>query len=172
MKNRSWALVAAVALPTVLAACQVQWVSAYDEQTDRNVTAYQEKMNVFFEELKDSSWPACSYESNTDFYAEASADATVILTRAQSIQKNSQTIRQTQALKDNLGEVRTTHRDSDEDEDCLSEDYVTLSQGFMNQVVRAILWLELGKKRQLGSVSKDDQLPATTLPDSMMPTRE
>lgn len=156
------------ALPIVLAlasiaACQVQWVSDYDEQTDRAVTGYQKKMNKFFEQLKDEGWPECSYAESSDFYAEARSDATAILTRAQALRKNGQTVRQAESLRNNLDEVRSTHKESDGDQDCLSEPYVTTSQDFMNQIVRAILWLEQGKKRQFGQAD---------LPASMIPKRE
>ena len=99
-----------VGLLALLGACQVQWISLYDEQTDRNVTAYQKKMNSYFERLKDLDWPACSYDANKDFYADAMGDATVILTRAESLQNNSQTVQQTTALKNNLIEVRDTQQ--------------------------------------------------------------
>lgn len=155
-------------LPIVFAlvavtACQVRWVSEYDEQTDRAVTAYQQKMNTYFEQLREKDWPECSYAASTDFYADASSDTIAILTRAQSLPKNDQTIRQAEALKDNLHEVRITHKESDADQACLSVPYVAKSQDFMNQIVRAILWLEQGKKRTFGQAE---------LPDTLTPERE
>ncbi len=174
MKNKLGAF-ATVVLFATLAACQVQWVSMYDEQTDSNVTAYQKKMNTYFERLKGLDWPECSYDSHKDFYADALGDATVILTRAQSIQKNDSTITQTTSLKANLEEVRMTHEDSDTPDDstgvgdCLSDDYVRKSQDFLNQIVRATLWLEQGKKRQFGKVSKDEEPSATRLPSALTP---
>ena len=145
---------------TLLAACQVQWVSDYDEQTDRAVTDYQKKMNTFFEQLKEEGWPECSYAGSRDFYAEARSEATAILTRAQSLRQNGQTVRQAESLRNNLDEVRVTHKESDSTRECLSGPYVTKSQDFMNQVVRAILWLEQGKKRQFGN----PELPASLIP--------
>lgn len=173
--NNKLAVFAAVISLTTLAACQVQWISLYDEQTDQNVTAYQRNMNSYFERLKDKDWPDCSYDANKEFYADAIGDATVILTRAQSLQKNDQTVQQTSALKANLLEVRDTHKDSDTPDpatgagECLSNDYVRKSQEFMNQIVRATLWLEQGKKRQFGKVSKDEGAPATRLPSTLKP---
>jgi hypothetical protein len=173
--NKRLGVFATVGLLALLGACQVQWISLYDEQTDRNVTAYQKNMNSHFERLKDLDWPECSYDANKDFYADALGDATVILTRAESLQKNSQTIQQTTALKDNLVEVRDTHKDSDTPDpttgagECLSDDYIRKSQDFTNQIIRATLWLEQGKKRQFGKVSKEENPPAKTLPSSLEP---
>lgn len=172
MKLQKCMVLTGAIVAVALEGCQVQWVSKYDEQTDRNVTSYQKNLNIYFERLKELSWPECSYASNSNSYASALGDATVILTRAQSLQKNDQTIVQATALKDNLIEVKTTHKDSDSDQECLSEDYIRKSQEFMNQIVRAILWLEQGKKRQLGKVTRDSQEPSTTLPDSLKPKQD
>lgn len=160
--QRRLTLSVAVAVAS-LPACQVQWVSQYDEVTDRTVTAYQQKMNTYFEQLKEKGWPECSYAASMEFYPAASSDAIAILTRTQSLPKNDQTVRQAEALKNNLYEVRRTHKESDADEECLSGPYVSKSQDFMNQIVRAILWLEHGKKRSPGRAE---------LPDSLMPQRE
>ncbi len=140
----------------LLLGCQVQWVSEYDEQTDKSVTQYQRAFNVFSYHLADAeSYPNCGYQNFANRYAELLAEAIVIHTRAQSIALNTQTVEQTDALVKNLREIQLTHKETDLDEECLSTGYIAQSSALMNQVVRAILFLEQGKKRKYVKVDHD-----------------
>lgn len=140
---------------TVLAGCQVQWVSEYDEKTDAGVTQFQQAYNVFsYELMAKTTYPACSYSNFATTYAQLAADAMVIHTRAQAIPLNSHTVLQTDALVKNLLELRRTHQETDTDEECLSSSYIAQSSNLMNQVVRAILSLEIAKKRKYIKVTE------------------
>ena len=164
-------ILSAVISVAILAGCQVQWVAQYDEQTDNNVTAYQKKFNLFAEGLIDKSWPECSYENNADSYADLVSDTTLILTRAQSIPLNSHTITQTTALKASIKDIRETHQENDPEEECPSSGYLEQSQNLMNQTIRAILWLEQGKKRKyLKAETEESRSAQPALPANVIPS--
>ena len=161
----------ALALPVcfflLLSSCQVQWVSMYDETFDRQVTAFQKTTHTHLEKLKTMTWPDCGYDANEDFYIGLVADVQVIVTRAESLEMNDQTVSQAKALRDNTSNLRDTHKASTQA--CLSDSYLAMSQRLFDQIVRATLWLEHGKKRKFLNSAKEDQEQRDTLPTNLIP---
>jgi hypothetical protein len=75
LRHSATTLVAAVLIAALSACAPVKLVSDYDEQTDKAVTALQKKVATFLIGLGDEvGTPACTYENNKAFYADAKVD--------------------------------------------------------------------------------------------------
>ncbi len=164
-----WALICVAFFAT--ACTQVQFVSQYDQVTDEGVTALQKKVSQHISTLQGQVAPECRYSHHKDFYLDAMSDVSVLITRAEILNvddRNSQTLSQLRDVGENLEDLRKLHEeiepppptddeDNEADEDsnagCLSTDAVELTGNIMDTMFRAILRLEIAKKRELDSAN-------------------
>lgn len=140
--------VAALLVAAFVAGCPVQFISLYDEQTDRAVTALQRKVDNFLVRLEGQSKPPeCTHENHRRFYEEARVDLSAIQVRAGAISQNERTVEQLGLLASSLGSLEKLHRLKGR-QDCLDADQLAPLRSNFNTSFTAILKLELAKKRQ------------------------
>lgn len=134
---------ALLALALALSGCTVKLVSAYDETTDKNVTALQKKTEAHLVALEAAEGlPECKYEKHKQFYKEAKVDVSSIAVRAAAIPKNEITTKQTVLLSNSLDNLEELHKIA-----CLSKDQIAPLRIQFNSSFTAILKLELAKRR-------------------------
>jgi hypothetical protein len=130
-----------------LAACTVKLISSYDEQTDKNVTDLQRKLEAFFVKLDGlQALPDCTYEKNKEFYDQAKVDVSAIQVRAAAIPQNEITSEQVTLLGKNLETLEKLHKGKG-DKRCISPDELKPLRNAFTASFTAILKLELAKKR-------------------------
>jgi hypothetical protein len=143
----------------LLTGCQVRFVSEYDLDTDEGVSALQADVTAHFATLEQLAVgpngqpisPACKFENFREVYAQFSAQAHVLKVRNEVRDKNELTVAQLGLLEQNLADLLpATHRDGDGA--CMTRGAVTVARATMDQLFRAILKLELGKKYFRGGV--------------------
>jgi hypothetical protein len=138
------------------AACQVALMAQYDEQTDQQVSALQrdvemhltrmEKLAVGFDGT--AQHPKCDFATQQEFYSNAEATTQALITRNAVRPKNTQTQQQLGLLLENLKSLEELHRGSPPDPThCLSVGNIQIAHETMAQMFRAILNLELAKRR-------------------------
>jgi hypothetical protein len=143
--NRNRFSVASALLVTLLmlSACSIRLISAYDETTDKAVTALQNKTETHFVALESlEGRPGCEYEKSKVFYDQAKVDISAIEVRAAAIPKNEITTLQAQLLAQNLEALRKLHKIS-----CLSVWQIDPLRIQFNSSYTAILKEELAKRR-------------------------
>ena len=159
--NRYFSFAASLIL-LFASACTVHWVSDYDAETDRNVTALQKKVSSHLLALASETAPECFYANHAAFYIDALSDAQVILTRAEALNVdglNAQTVTQIRSTIDSLKVLQDLHRSQSEGPRpaCIGpaaqEELVTA----FDIAFRAILTFELAKKRQLTQAVTTDE---------------
>lgn len=128
---------------SVLLACSVKLISNYDEQIDQSATSLQKDMDRFLTRLIADPQP--SYEKSKDFYDEYAVELRSLLLRAQSHPKNTQTEQQIQLMMKSLEDLRTMHQAGPIDDDVLKT-----TRDLFNQSWKAIITLEMAKKRGQG----------------------
>ena len=133
--------------------CTVQYVSQYDAVTDQGVTALQSKVTGHLTTLMTANESNCAFSNHEAFYVEASADIDALITRAEIVNDqtegdlNSQTMSQLAGLKASIADLRNTHQGASNG--CLSADAAEITLELLNTTFRAILTLEIAKKREL-----------------------
>jgi len=143
-------------------ACQVQYVSNYDPETDQNVTALQKKVSTHLIGLRGQQPPDCFYANHEAFYNDALSDAQVILTRAQAINAdglNALTVRQMQLTSDSLNELRDLHRTVSNENLCISDESLIDLNTLFNAQFESILAFEIAKKRTLSEAEPIKEQP-------------
>ncbi|MDJ0908736.1 MAG: hypothetical protein QNI99_06065 [Woeseiaceae bacterium] len=155
MRQRQFGMWAIICLAFLATACApVQYVSQYDAVTDQGVTALQSKVNVHLTTLMAANESNCAFSNHENFYAEASADVDALIVRAEIVNDqiegnlNRQTIGQLTGLKASITDLRDTHAGAG----CLSADAAGIALDLLNTTFRAILILEIAKKRELTTV--------------------
>ena len=139
---------AALLVAALVSGCPVQFISLYDEQTDKAVTALQRKVDSFLVRLEGQSKPPeCSHESHRRFYEEARVDLSGIQVRAGASAQNEKTVEQLALLASSLGSLEKLHRLKGR-QACLEADELAPLRSNFNTSFTAILKLELAKKRQ------------------------
>lgn len=124
-------------------ACTVQFISDYDEQTDKAVTALQRKTERHLAALQRNAQPGkCEYGRFEKFYEEAQVDASAIVVRAEALPRNTLTTQQARLLAENFTLLEARHRAG-----CLHPDEITPLRATFNAGFTAILKLEFEKKR-------------------------
>ena len=137
----------ALLLALTLAACAVRFVSEYDDVLDRTATETQQKVTVLFNQLQDPSSPSRRYDKARETYDEIAGDLHAMRTRAEANNaggRNADTLTIITTLEDNLELVREQHRLSPRG---LPSDFVRPAQELMDVQFRALIQLELAKKR-------------------------
>lgn len=150
----------------LFAACQVQFISTYDETTDRGVTEVQRSLESHLGRLEDlaleppgleSLVEDCKPDRFDDTYRELKTNVQLLVVRNEARDKNTLT---TQQLKDLSGSIdllrelqverygltdaeRPDIRPGDR---CMNKEMIAASRSSLQQHIRAILTLELAKR--------------------------
>lgn len=163
MRSRIGALIAAGVL---LAGCQLSTMSRYDATTDKGVTALQRGIGRLFTKLETLAAESPALESLTEScrpakfeasYRELQNDLRALIVRNEAREKNELTVRQLTGLRDSLTALQKLQQERYEPADparriaqpgdrCLDAAMVEASRGSLDQHIRAILKLELGKR--------------------------
>ncbi len=123
--------------------CAIKLVSAYDETTDKTVTALQKKTEAHLVTLESvAGLPECTYEKQKAFYNEAKVEVSAIAVRAEAIPKNQITTDMTKLLAQNIEKLESLHKLA-----CLSKEQIIPLRSNFNSSFTAILKLELAKRR-------------------------
>lgn len=129
----------------ILAGCTVQYVSRYDEATERSITSIQKQVETLLQDMGRSlGTPEAAYENYADAYKQLHIDAAMLNVRAQSIAYNRITIEQSRELIGWLNNLETLHKSG-----ISSADILAVSRQQAEQIFVAMLKFELAKKRQL-----------------------
>jgi hypothetical protein len=148
--NRFACLFTAALLALLASGC-VQFISNYDEQTDRSVTALQKKMETFFVKLEgQAGLPECVYDKHKSFYEEAKVDVSGLKLRVEAIPQNTITSEQILLLERSLSTLEALHKTKSArplGENCLSVAEIQPLRANFNISFTSILKLELAKKR-------------------------
>lgn len=135
----------------VLAGCTVQYVSRYDEATERSITSIQRQVETLLQEIELSlGTPEAAYENYADAYKQLHIDTAMLHTRAQAINFNRITIEQCQELIDWLNNLEVLHESGISNGALLA-----IPRQQAEQIFVAMLKFELAKKRQLDSAIID-----------------
>ncbi len=140
-----------VAMLVALSGCTVKLISNYDEQTDKEVTAFQKKVESFLVKLEglDGS-PECTYDYHKSFYEDAKVEVSSIQVRAAALPQNAITTEQVDLLSRSLGSLEELHKGKIKKgigKNCISKDEIQPLRESFNTSFTAILKLELAKKR-------------------------
>lgn len=127
----------------ILSACNIQFISHYDETTDKAVSALQKKMegHLLSLEAKDGL-PECAYSFFQSHYQDLKVDASAIAVRAAALPKNELTAEQVQLLSKSIETLEKLHQIA-----CVSKAQVAPLRIQFNSSFTAILKLELAKRR-------------------------
>jgi hypothetical protein len=140
-------LLACVLLSLAAAGCQVQLVSNYDEVTDSLARTTQGKIDRQFQtwlRLPANS-PALRYDdkSNRDFYADVSADLSVMESRAKAQRLNEVTLGLIANIRDSMDKTEARHRE----DQVLNPATLGLRQREIDFQFQQLIAFELAKKR-------------------------
>ncbi len=136
-----------------LSSCTVQYVSRYDEATERSITAIQRNVESLIQAIERSlGTPEAKYEHYVSAYEQLHIDAAMLNTRAQAIDLNSKTAEQSRLLMGWLNNLEQLHKTGFVNADMLA---VPHQQG--QQIFVAMLKFELAKKRQLDPAIIDEE---------------
>ena len=131
-----------------LAGCTAQYVSRYDEVTERSITSIQRQVETLLQDIEQSLGTAeAAYENYADAYKQLHIDAAMLHTRAQAIDFNRITIEQSQELIGWLNNLKVLHQSG-----IKSGALLAIPRQQAEQIFVAMLKFELAKKRQLDSV--------------------
>jgi hypothetical protein len=131
----------------ITSGCTVTLVSKYDEQTDKNVTALQQKFEAYLIRLEGESFPKCSYASNKAFYDDTKVQISSSQVRANAIPMNKITVEQLDALSKATSGLETSQKMRDDKKSCLPKEIIETDRTMFNSIFTAILKFELAKKR-------------------------
>ena len=132
-------------LTFLLSSCAVQYVSRYDEVTERSITKIQRNVEGLFQKIERSlGAPEAAYEHFESTYEQLHVDAAMLSSRAQAIDNNSITAEQSKLLIAWLENLEELHKTGFTNAGMLA---ITRQQG--EQIFVAMLKFELAKKRQL-----------------------
>ncbi len=150
-RARTVALFCSLAIVLISSGCTVQFVSRYDETTEKSITTIQRDVERLFQEIERSlGTPEARYENYVAVYEQLQIEATMLNTRAQAIDMNSITTEQSEQLIGWLNNLQRLHRTGIPAVDVLA---VTRQQA--RQIFVAMLKFELAKKRQSDTVIVD-----------------
>ena len=134
-------------LTLAVAGCQVHFVSNYDEATDTLARNLQSKIDRQFQ-----SWirmpagsPGLKYDdkANRDFYAEVSADLSVLEGRAKAQPLNQTTVAMIQTIRDSMDKIEALHRQAQ----TISAPALSSVQAQIDFQFQQLIAFELAKKR-------------------------
>jgi len=160
IKNVRWyefKFILAVLLATMIGGCAtIKLVADYDEKIDVGVTELHKLTEEFFIKLestaKEDNDKVEAYTSNKEFYEDAKLKISTIRLRADSIQRNSLTVRMLDKLLNNINRLESDHDEG------ITKGELPAYRGGLTSQFTAILTFELAKKRG----QKADENAATT----------
>lgn len=142
------ACVLSLALVLLGAGCAVQMVAAYDEQTDKAVSALQRKMETLFVDLESQAGtPQADHANYLAFYKEVRVDISAIHMRARARPNNELTVEQIGLLRDSLGRLEEIHRIGITDAAVIAPLRAQFESAFVS-----ILKFEMAKRRRFEKV--------------------
>lgn len=128
----------------VASACSVQYVSRYDATTEQSITIIQRQLEIILNDLeRNLGKPEAEYEHYAEAYKKISVNAKLLSTRAQAIDNNEITIKQSQVLMGFINNLETLHKSG-----ISSSGVVSVLHQQVDQIMVAMLKFELAKKRQ------------------------
>jgi hypothetical protein len=154
-------------LALALSGCStVKLVGDYDEQIDRGVTRLQKDVETFLVKLEESAnKPADKvegFEKNRKFYQDTKVTLSGLRVRADSMERNSITVRMLDRLANNIARLEGMHR-----EGLVKAEIDQSIRGALNAQFTAILTFELAKKR--GEKVDDSKAQSPATPKSVTP---
>lgn len=140
-------LLACTLLSLAAAGCQVQLVSSYDEVTDTLARTTQGKIDRQFQtwlRLPPGS-PGLRYDdkSNRDFYADVSADLSVLESRAKAQPLNEVTVKLIANIREAMDKTEARHRE----DQTFNPATLALRQREIDFQFERLIAFELAKKR-------------------------
>lgn len=118
--------------------CSIRLISNYDELTDHGVTDFQKRIDTYLLQKQVSNPPTYS----DSFYVTTFANLQALETRAMSVPKNSETIKQLTDLDRQIHDLKSIDSTGDH-----NPHYFQHAQVAIDGVCKEILTLELAKKR-------------------------
>lgn len=160
-----WAFVSAILLSMALTGCStIKLVGDYDEQIDKGTTQLQKDAETFLVKLEASADKPKdkveSYEKNKSFYDGMRVSLSGLRVRADSMERNSITVRMLDKLANNFKRLEGMHKDG------LAKAEIDDIRGAINSQFTAILTFELAKKRGEKVDDTKAQSPATPAPQT------
>jgi hypothetical protein len=134
-------------LALAVAGCQVQFVSNYDEATDTLARSLQSKIDRQFQ-----SWirmpagsPGLKYDdkANRDFYADVSADLSVLEARAKAQPLNQTTVAMIETIRNSMDRIEALHKKTQ----TISAPALSGVQAQIDFQFQRLIAFELAKKR-------------------------
>lgn len=141
----------------------IKLVGDYDEQIDRGVTQLQKDVETFLVKLEASTEKSTdmveSYDKNKKFYEDSKVTLSGLRVRADSMERNSITVKMLDHLSNNISRLERMHREG------LAKEEIDKSiRGALNSQFTAILTFELAKKR--GEKIEDAKVVSPSTPKS------
>lgn len=141
----SWVGTLLIAI-TLCGCSTIKLVGDYDEKIDKGVTELQKEVESFLVKLEASAEKPTdkveSHAANKKFYQDAQVAISGLRVRADSMERNSITVRMLDSLNNNIARLQEMHREG------LSRIEIDQSiRGALNAQFTAILTFELAKKR-------------------------
>lgn len=131
-------------LALCLCSCtSIRLISAYDEITDKNISALQEKVSGFFVEIKEViGTEQAQYKHYNSFYRDVKTALEGLQIRANAIDKNELVQQQLVLLAQQLADLETLHKKGFNNTAVLQS-----AQEACNRSFTAIIRLQLALKR-------------------------
>ena len=151
----------ALSMGLALVGCQVTRVSTYDPATDRGITELQQDIDANLTRLEmlaemPKSTAAlkqlCDPEAFTDAYRELNAKLRTLTLRNEARDRNQLTVDQLKLLRENLSnlqaqqKLRYATQAALPGDRCLGTGQLQVNRNSLEQIIRAILTLELAKR--------------------------
>ena len=154
--NRCCSTLAAVLLVCLLAGCRVALISDYDATTDHWITELHQTIDAHLSTLdslsglqEPASIKQCQPDRFTDTYRNIDARMRSLILRNEVRAKNTRTVEQLRLLQSSIGKLQQqqTARYADSDgQPCMSSEQVQVNREMLEQLIRAVLKLELSKR--------------------------
>lgn len=154
-------LATALSIALNLAGCQVSRVSTYDPETDRSVTELQQDIDLHLttlEMLADkpkstaSLQQQCDPEQFVEVYRKLNAKLRTLTLRNEARDRNQLTVDQLHLLHENLSNLQSQQKlryatqSAAPGDRCLGTGQLQVNRNSLEQIIRAILTLELAKR--------------------------
>lgn len=137
-----------------LNACTVQYVSRYDEATERSITSIQRTVEGLLQSIESRlGTPEADYENFAETYEQLHVDAALLNTRAQAIELNSITAEQSALLIGWLENLESLHKTGFPN----VPEVLLIPKQQASQIFVAMLRFELAKKRELVTPTIDGE---------------
>lgn len=155
LRHLSVASLIATIVLTLTACSTIRLIAVYDEETDKNVTALQKKVDTFLVRVRaQDGLPECTYSKHKSIYNELDVDATAIQVRAAAIPQNQVTTEQIDEVQKIIASLERLHRSQEDgyasklvDSPCIPISAIDNARNRTNAAFIKVLELELAKRR-------------------------